>query len=310
MSGNKLLIWTLPGILFSCIPMIFLFSCSVLSESQLKNINTFATAAKNYSNFPGEVVKKSQELHYNNAVLEASAIPDSTQIIRALETAKAQYEKGITLSKKMDASLQLIQKYAALLAQLSSNSFADDLGKNAKELSRDLNSAVKLFNEQLSSQIPGTIGKGISEIITIIGDRVIKNKQAKALQKFIPVGDTLIQLTTYNLVSALDADLKPLIESYKSTFQIDFKTIIFDHSDRIDYNMLRFYINTNSDYADVELLRKKCIHAAEKMASSHKELKDNIIKKKNFTELLSETKDFVSDVKELNEALNKLFTKA
>lgn len=286
--------------------MIFLYSCSVLSKSQLENINTFATAAKNYSNFPGKVVKKSQQLHYNNDVLEASAIPDSTQIIRSLTKAKVEFEKGLAFSKKMDVSLKLIQKYAALLKQLSSNSFTDDLGKNAKELSGDLNSAISLFNTELSAHIPDNVGKGISQIITIIGDRVIKNKQSKALKKFIPIGDTLIQITAQNVVSALDSDLKPLLEDYKATFQSDFKIIIFNHSDKIDYNLLQFYIKTTSDYADVESLRKRCIHAANKMASSHTELKDNIMKKKNLTELLSETKDFIADVKNLYEILNNL----
>jgi len=42
------------------------------------------------------------------------------------------------------------------------------------------------------------------------------------------------------------------------------------------------------------------------MASAHKELKDNLAKKKDLKELLSETKSFVSDVKELYEILNKL----
>jgi len=82
------------------------------------------------------------------------------------------------------------------------------------------------------------------------------------LKKFIPVGDTLVQVTTVNLVSALDDDLKPLIESYKATFQTDFKTIVFDHIEKADYNMLRFYIKSNEDFADVESLRKRCIHAA------------------------------------------------
>ena len=287
--------------------MIFLFSCSVLSESQRENINTFARTAKSYSNFPGEAVKKSQQLHYNNDVLEASAIPDSSLIIRSLDKAEAQFKTGLAFSKKMDVSLQLIQTYAALLAQLSSDSYTDDLGRNAKELAGNLNNAISLFNAELSTKIPNKVGIGISQIITIIGDRVIKNKQSKALQKFIPIGDTLIQLTRLNLVSALDADLKPLIESYKATFQNDFRTIIFSHSDKIDYNMLQFYIKTNSDYADVELLRKSCIHAAGKMASSHKELKDNIMRKKTLKELLSETKDFVTDVKELYGILGKFF---
>lgn len=294
------------NILFPCISIIILYGCSVLSESQLTNIHVFAIAAKRYSAFPGEVVKKGQELQFKNNVLEASALTDSNQIIRSLDIAKAQFETGKKFSKKADLSLALIQKYASLLAQLSSDSYTDDLGKNAKELSGDLDDAIGLFNDQLSAKIPGNVGKGIAQIIKTIGDRVIKNKQARALKKFIPIGDTLIQLTVVNLVSALEEDLKPLTDRYKATFQSEFRTIIFDHPEKIDYNMLQFYVKTKSDYEDVEALRKRCIHSAIKMASSHKELKDNIIKKKNLKELLAEIKDFVSDVKELYETLSTL----
>ena len=296
-------------IFFSSIAVIFLYSCSVLSGSQLKNINTFATAAKNYSDFPGEVVKKSQQLHYNNEVLEATALRlDTIQLIRSLQMAKAQFEKGLAFSKKMDVSLQLIQKYASLLKQLSSDSFTDDLGKNTNELAGDLKSAINLYDTLSSAQIPGSVGKGISQIATIAGGRVIKNKQSKALKKFIPIGDTLIQLTAHNLVNALDSDLKPLIDDYKATFESDFKILIFNDSSKITYNILHFYIKTESDYADVGSLRKKCILAADKMASAHRELKDNIMRKKNINELYTETKDFVSDVKDLYEILGKLFT--
>lgn len=294
------------NISFPCILIIVLYGCSVLSESQLTNIHTFATVAKRYSAFPGEVVRKSQQLQFNNNVLEASALADSSQIIHLLGIAKSQFEKGKTFSKKTDLSLGLIRKYASLLAQLSSNSYTDELGKNTKELSGDLNDAIGLFNDQLSVKIPGNVGKGIAQIIKTIGDRVIKNKQARALKKFIPIGDTLVQLTVVNLVSALEEDMKPLTDRYKATFQSDFRTIIFDHPEKIDYNLLQFYVKTNSDYEDVEVLRKRCISSAVKMASSHKELKDNIIKKKNLKELLGEIKDFISGVKELYETLSTL----
>ena len=292
--------------MITCVPVFIMYGCSVLSDSQLKNIKAFATTAKNYSNFPGEAVKRSQQLHYNNDVLEASVIPDSNQILRSLARAKTEFEKGVTFSKKLNLSLQLIKKYAALLVQLSSGSYADELGKSGRELSSDLNGAVDLFNEQLSAKIPANVGKGISGVITIIGDRVIKNKQAKALKKFIPIGDTLVQLTVVNLVAALDEELGPLIQNYKETFQTDFKVIIFDHVERADYNMLRFYIKSNEDFTAVESLRKRCIHAAEKLASSHKQLKENIMRKKNIGELLGETKAFVTDVRELYTIVNNI----
>ncbi len=278
---------------------IFLYSCSVLSNGQLENINAFATATKNYAGFPGEVIKRSQQLHYNNDILEASALPDSMLIIRSLTQAKEELEKGIAFSKKTNLSLRLIQTYAALLAQLSSGRFTGDLGESTTELCSSLNNTVELFNAQLSTKIPGNVAEGISQIVKIIGTRFIKNKQSKALKKFIPMADTLVQITKDNLVDALETDLKPLIESYKATFQSDFNAIIFNHIDRVDFNILRFYVRTNADYETVELLRKKCIHAVEKMASSHKELTEKIARKQKLFELIHETKDFISEVKDL-----------
>jgi hypothetical protein len=293
--------------LFCCIALSCITGCAVLSDSQMQNVHTYAVTAKNYSAFPGQVVRKAQLLQYNNNVLEASALTDSTLIIRSLDVARSQYEKGIRFSKKMDLSLHLVQQYAALLAQLSSDKYTDELGSSAKDLSGDLKGGIDAFNAALSSKIPDNVGKGLAEIITIIGDRYIRNKQAKAIQRFVPMGDTLIQITSANLISALEEDMKPLIDNYKATFQNDFKTLIFNNTDRINYNILQFYIKSNADYVSLETLRKKCVRSALKMASSHRELADNLAKKKDLKELLAETKDFISDVKELYEVVPGLF---
>ena len=286
------------SILIFYIP-ILLSGCAVLSNSQLQNINTFATATKNYTGFPGEVVKQGQQLQYNNNILEASVLPDSGLIIQSLTKSKEQYKKGLDFSKKMDLSLRLIQDYTALLVKLTSDSYTNDLGENTTELCGSLNNAVALFNSGFSTQIPPNVGEGISSIINIVGNRIIKNKQAKALKKFIPIADTLIQVTKDKLVEALDDDLKNLIENYKATFQTEYHTIVFNHIEKVDYNMLHFYVQTNTDYENIELLRQKCKDAAVKMALAHKELKNNITGKKKLMELLHETKDFVTDVKGL-----------
>jgi len=293
-------------ILLSCVPVVMLYSCTVLSKSQLKNISAFATATSSYSFFPGEVVRKSQELHYNNDILEASAIPDSAIIIRSLDQAKAEFETGIALSKKMDLSLQLIQQYAALLGHLSSDSLADELGENTQTLCSSLDGSITLFNNAVAKKIPSTVGSAISQIVRIVGERIVRNKQAKALKKFIPAADTLIQITSENLAIALDSDLKPLIENYKERFHDDYNKIVFSHPDKIDYNLLRFYVKTNSDFEIVESLRAKCISSAQKMALAHRELKNNVLEKKHLGELLRETRDFMADVKNLYQALKSL----
>lgn len=286
------------SIFIVCIPVL-LVGCAVLSKSQLQNINAFAEATKNYSGFPAEVVKQGQQLQYNNNILEASVMPDSGLIIQSLTKSKEQYKNGIEFSKKMDLSLQLIQDYAALLAKLTSDSYSTDLGESTTDLCSNLNKAVALYNTQVSTQIPPNVGEGISSIINIVGNRIIKNKQAKALKKFIPIADTLIQVTKNSLVEVLDDDYKNLIEHYKATFQSEYHSIVFNHIEKVDYNLLHFYVQSNADYESLELLRQKCIDAAKKMAVAHKALKNNITKKKKLMELLHETQDFVADVKNL-----------
>lgn len=286
------------SIFIFCIPVL-LSGCAVLSKSQLQNINTFAEATKNYSNFPAEVVRKGQQLQYNNNILEASVLPDSNLIIQSLNHSKEQYKKGLEFSKKMDLSLQLIQDYAALLVRLSSDSYSDDLGQNTTTLGTNLNNAVAVFNTKSATQIPANVGAGISNIINIIGNSIVKNKQAKALKKFIPIADTLIQVTKNNLVEALDDDYKNLIEHYKATFQSEYQAIVFNHIEKVDYNMLHFYVQTNDDYENLEILRQKCVSAAQKMALAHKELKNNITAKRKLMELLHATQDFVTDIKSL-----------
>jgi len=286
------------SILIFCVPVL-LTSCAVLSHSQLQNINTFAEATKNYSGFPAEVVKQGQQLQYNNNILEASVLPDSGLIIQSLTKSKEQYKKGLEFSKKMDLSLQLIQDYAALLVKLTSDIYSTDLDASTTALCSNLNNAVALFNTQVAPQIPPNVGEGISGIINIVGNRIIKNKQAKAVKKFIPIADTLIQVTKNNLVEALDDDYKSLIEHYKATFQSEYHSIVFNHIEKVDYNLLHFYVRSNADYENLELLRQKCIDAAKKMALAHKALRNNITGKKKLMELLHETMDFVTDVKSL-----------
>lgn len=281
-------------ILFFYAP-ILLVSCAILSHSQLKTINTFAVAAEKYPVFPGDVIKKAQELHFNNNILEASAVSDAALAMLSLRKATAEYDTGIAYSKRINTSLHLIQRYAALLAQLSSDSYYNDFGENTKDLCTNLGSAVDSFNARVAPQLPPSIGGVLVQVVKIAGTGIIRIKQAKALKKLIPVGDTIIQTIKNNLVSVFDGDLKLLLESYRQSFESDFQIIILSNPSRIDYSSLHMYATTISDFAAVESLRQKCTRLVSKMAAAHQEIKESLAKKENLKEMFGATKDFVTD---------------
>jgi len=282
------------GRLFFVVP-VFMMGCAVLSHSQLKTIHTFASAAEKYPVFPGDVVKRAQELHFNNNILEASALGDSGLAMPSLRKTIAEYDTGIAYARRMNVSLHLIERYAALLAQLSSDSYYSDFGENTKDLCGTLGSAVDSFNARMAPQLPPSIGAVLVQVIKIAGTGIIRVKQAKALRKIIPAGDTIIQTIKNDLAGVFNGDLKQLLDIYRQNFENDFQLIILANPARIQYSSLHMYAATTADFTAVELLRQKCLRLISKMAAAHQEIRESLAKKENLKEMFSATKDFVSD---------------
>src|ERR1700748_3745640 len=95
--------------------LIHLAGCSVLSESQVANINAFSVTASQYGNYPNEVFKKRAELHLENELLEVISFSDFNLLDRRIDKARANYDTAMAKSEKFDLSVRLIQQYAGLL---------------------------------------------------------------------------------------------------------------------------------------------------------------------------------------------------
>src|SRR6185295_17399676 len=97
--------------------LVLFNSCSVLTKSQIKNINAFATSAESYSNFPSEIIKQRADLVLEEKLLGSiQLLPD--QIKKSIADAQKNYDSQLLLADKLDVSLQLIQQYSSLLAKL------------------------------------------------------------------------------------------------------------------------------------------------------------------------------------------------
>src|SRR5205085_1362329 len=116
------------------VALLLLAGCKVLSGSQIKNVNAFATCANSYSDFPAEVFKIRAKLHLNNELLQASQFTNADIINRTVTNARNHYKVALLLSDKFDLSLKLLQQYSGLLVKLTAESYNDDLGTNTKEL--------------------------------------------------------------------------------------------------------------------------------------------------------------------------------
>lgn len=290
--------------LFFWLSLLF-YSCTVLTKSQIKNINAFAISAESYSDFPGEIIKKRADL-----VLEEKLIGSITlqpeQIKKSILKAQENYLFQQQLADTLDLSLQLIRQYAGLLRKLSSTTYVENLKNNTDDLNENLGDLVKIANKNLPNKIPPNVGNAITKVIFLIGDRLTKSKQAKALRQFIPIGDTLVKITVKNLVDALSADLPALLASDKEKFINTYTNNIFSNEDRVTSSSMSQYLNALNDYDNLELLRQGCISAANKLSVAHSKLNSNIRSKSDVREIFQETQDLIVSVKDLFKTFRKL----
>ncbi|HEY4062122.1 MAG TPA: hypothetical protein VGM30_09490 [Puia sp.] len=274
--------------------------CSVLSDSQVKNINVFAVAASGYTSYPSEIFKKKADLHLHNELLETLSFPDFDHLDKRVDKAKTQYNTDVATSAKFDKSIQLLGQYAGLLVELSSDKYTKDLTGAASGLGNDLTGLVSAYNTTVpaADTLPAGISGEISNVILAGGRRLTRIKQAKELQEFIPLGDKLVQQTVQNLVAALDS-LKPLLDQEKQDFVQNSRNILFSGKGTGNYDSLRQYYDAKVDYDNTELLRQKCIATAKQLATAHAALAKSIAEKRNLPGIITETQGLVTDFQDM-----------
>ena len=283
-----------------------------MSDSQFKNINVYATTAKTYANYPGDVVRQYALLSQDNRILKASGFRDTAAVNAGLNSAGENYNLRINLANQFDLSLQLFQQYVGLLFKLSSTDYVNDLSSSSKELGENSTGLVNQYNLKATKKLPVDIGGRLSDAVFTVGKRWIRSRQSKALKEFIPAGNVLISTMSDNLVAALDSNslgttsFKELINSGKSDFKDKYQRIVFSRPGGINFSNVKIYYETLNRYDTLESLRLQCVVTAKKIKSCHETLTRNIQSKKNIKVIFNESTDLIVDVQKLKKAYESL----
>ncbi|GGB23415.1 hypothetical protein [Puia dinghuensis] len=296
-----------------CLSLCLVLSgCAVLTDSQVKNINAFATTTKAYSAFPSAVVKQYADLHRRVELLDATGQPDTALVFSQLERARATYNSNIDMAGKFDLSLQLLQQYGSLLAQLSSPDFVSDLSGPTTDLGGNLDHVIALYNKKVHPALPVSLGSDLSKLILLAGEKLTKRKQTKALKQFVLAADTLVQATAKNLADALDVGMQQLLSIDRDRWTRDARSMIASEMNGAPrgmtlrkYQGLQFYYDGVSDWQSAEDLRSQVMKAAASLAQAHAALVKAVREKKDLAGVIDETKQLITDVQPLGPILSK-----
>lgn len=294
--------------------------CAVLTDSQVKNINAFAATAKSYSAFPSAVARQRAEFHLHTeiVVVSQSQFADADDIARRMDSARKSYNNAIQLSAKFDLSLQLLQQYAGLLTRLSSDHYITDLDAPTTSLGENLGNLVSTYNSKVKDTLPAGLGSSISKVILMAGKVLTRHKQTSALKEFVLAADTMVQVTTRNLVTVLDGEtftdaagrslpsLKTLLGLERDFFIQSYKRSILSDSSRTNYWSVKFYYDELTAYDNTEALRQGVVQAAKSLALAHAELAKNVREKKELKDIIWQTQQLITDVQTAGSAFSSL----
>jgi hypothetical protein len=168
--------------------------------------------------------------------------------------------------------------------------------------------------------LPASLGAGISKVVLLVGKTLTRRKQTVALKEFVLAADTLVQVTTRNLITVLDGKsftdaggnsfptLQSLLATERDFFKQSYRRVVFGDNARINYESMKFYYDEQTAYDNTELARQGIVQAAKSLAKAHADLAANIREKKDLRDIIEQTQQLITDVQSVGNIFEGLPT--
>jgi hypothetical protein len=300
-------------------------SCSTLTQTQVAAVNQFARTSKGFSAYPSKIMDGLAEIRLKRGVYFANSLDNAKLHLEELNSIYTFRQQDYLISRKVDITFKVIDKYAQSLLLLSSDKYEKDLGQQAAHFGDDLDSLTVRYNSIDGVQrVPEGIGGSIGQLVAFGGRQFIRAKQAREIRKFVPRADTLIAVMTSNLLEFLQsANIKELIaneeagvnDSYLSylrhiktvssvTSSKDTSLLALNTKSSVDND--RQYLEMKTAVDAVKKLAGLTINATKKLRKAHAKLLQVIEKRQKLKTAIWEIQQLYDGVKDIRSAIEKI----
>jgi len=144
--------------------------------------------------------------------------------------------------------------------------------------------------------------------VLLVGKTLTRHKHTAALKEFVLTADTLVQVTTRNLIAVLDGEsftdakgntfptLQSLLATERDFFMQSYRRVIFGDNTRINYESIKFYYDELTAYDNTELARQAIVQAAKSLAKAHATLAANVREKRDLKDIIAQTQQLITEV--------------
>ncbi len=288
---------------------VILSSCASLTKTQIKSVNQFARTTKDFSVYPSKIMVELAEIRFKRGIYYANSLTDPKLHIEELANIYSHKKFDYKVSKKVDVTFKIIDKYSQSLVLLTSDKYEKDIEKQAKNFGIDIDSLITINNSiNGATRIPSGLGNAVSELIVLGGKQYVRTKQAKEIKKFVSLADTLISTMTFNLLEFLQSqninelivgEEREITRNYLSFLQQTTKATIENERD---------FIKLKNSIDCVKQLQKQTIKATKNLRAAHKKLLQVIEKKKDLKQSIKELQELYEEINDLKETIQKIET--
>jgi hypothetical protein len=212
--------------------LTLLCGCAVLTDSQVREVKTFAQASADYKDLSGDLVQSYGVLQRNHKLLEtahfefgvkgADGVPDATKANAAWENIKKAHEleqSADAAAKRMKAALEVLGAYSDILTALVSEKFNDDLQKSSGKLAASLDGAITEYNKAFPKSAPvKAVGTAVGKAVYIAGAVYTRHRQIEKLREVVALADPLVADIMKNVEDTAANNLLESLRNYEENY--------------------------------------------------------------------------------------------
>lgn len=301
--------------------LLALTGCTaVLTPSQVKEVATFAEAARDYGTFPGAVVRSHAELRARQKILEAATFASGDAALRQVQAAvdiRQELERRATAA---DTALGVLNDYAALLVTLTADSYSNELQGSAEKLGRSVDRGIVRYNEMRGAKLD-SFGSLVAAGVRGIGGLYIRHEQAQALKKAVTSADPAIEAMIGEVEKLLALYLSPddlkelkltitaagtppeqldLLRNVAADLRESYKRLVDASGGKPQTDAAALAALSLKGADDSIRLAVKTLQAAETFRAAHRTLAENVTRRHWLKSSIDQVKTLADEVNDAN----------
>lgn len=213
--------------------------CAVLTSSQVKEVERFATAVEGYGTLPGTVISAYGEASEEDKLMvvtgfafsrdDPAAADDALDI---LQSARKRRQEFNAVARQADDALRVLDTYAELLVTLTSDDFTAILEERALSLGKSLDKTIKTYNEIYATDL-SLLGSKAAQAIRGLGGLYIRRRQTVLLKEYVTRAQPIIDDLTKQVENMIDTKIRPHLKDLRMRIDDEFINLA-NESRRLD----------------------------------------------------------------------------